>query len=80
MKSSIPVAIFLSRCLRCLVFGRLENDVMMGSTQIDITNTSIILIDAAIPNSISFVEFVNAKVMNPSAVVKFVNKVAVPIF
>jgi hypothetical protein len=36
--------------------------------------------DAEIPNSISFIEFVKAKVRNPMDVVKLVSKVAKPIF
>ncbi len=35
MKSSIPVATLRSRCLRCLNFGRFENDANMGKTQIE---------------------------------------------
>ena len=80
MKLSIPVATFRSRCFKCLVFGRLENETKIGRIHIEITNTNMIFVDAAIPNSISFSEFVNAKVKNPKAVDKFVKKVAVPIF
>ena len=80
MKLSIPVDILRSKCFKCLVLGLLENETNMGRMHMEITKTNIILVEAAIPNSINFSELVNANVKKPSAVDKLVRKVAVPIF
>lgn len=53
---------------------------MIGRMVMEIMNTIMILMDAVIPNSTNLSEFVVTKVRKPKDVVRFVKKVAVPIF
>ena len=78
--SSKPTANLRSRCFRCFGFGDLEREITMGKMVIDRMNTMMILIEAVIPNCINFSEFVVTNVRKPREVVRFVRKVAVPIF